>query len=115
LPKLNHIKREQRTITHMISIYCHGQGHAVSGMCADCGSILRYAEERISSCPYRGSPKPACGLCRTNCFTPEMQRRFAQIMRYAGPKMLVRHPLLTLVHVWDAVRAQKKLQPNVRL
>ena len=106
MPMLNQIRREKRTIAQMISIYCHGQRHAAAGTCAECGSIQRYAEERIGSCPYIESPKPACGLCRTNCFTPELQRRFAQIMRYAGPRMLVRHPLLTLAHFWDAVRAQ---------
>lgn len=100
----SHIQREQRTIRHMIEIYCRRQRHqTTAGLCASCAAMLRYAEERIASCPVAGA-KPACGLCRSNCFSTKMHYEFAQIMRYAGPRMLVRHPLLTMAHVFDAVR-----------
>lgn len=100
------IDREKLTIRHMITIYCRSH-HPASGICGDCGSILQYANERIDMCPYSGAPKPACGLCRTNCFTPEMHRRFSEIMRYAGPRMMLRHPVLTMAHIWDAVRGRR--------
>ena len=100
-------EREKLTIRQMISLFCQGQRHAVSGICGDCSEVMRYAQERIDRCPYSGQAKPACGLCRTNCFTPDMHGRFALIMRYAGPRMLVRHPVLTVAHLWDAVRGRK--------
>jgi predicted amidophosphoribosyltransferase len=100
----NHIELEKLTIWHMIIIYCRGHHHLAPGICGDCGSILRYANERIETCPYNGAPKPVCGLCRANCFTPDMYQRFALIMRYAGPRMVLRHPVLTIAHAWDAVR-----------
>ena len=103
-----HIGREKLTIRHMITIYCRGHRHSISGTCADCGAILRYAYDLIDKCQYNGSVKPACGLCRTNCFMPDMYRRFTQIMRYAGPRMLVRHPILTMAHLWDAVRGRAR-------
>jgi hypothetical protein len=99
-------EREKLTIKHMMVIYCRGHRHAVSGICADCGSILRYAHDRIDGCSYLGSAKPACGLCRSNCFTPEMDWHFTQIMRYAGPRMMVCHPILALAHFWDAIRGK---------
>lgn len=98
------IEREKLTIRHMIAIYCRGHRHSASGICGDCTSILRYAYERVDMCPYNGTVKPACGLCRTNCFTPGMHGLFHSIMRYAGPRMMVRHPILTMLHFWDAVR-----------
>jgi len=104
----SHIVREKLTIRHMVEIYCRGQRHSATGICADCGEMIRYAHERIEACPYVAQSKPACGLCRTNCFTPEMHRHFTQIMRYAGPRMMVRHPVLTVAHLWDAVRGRRK-------
>lgn len=105
--KRNHTEREKLTIRHMIGIYCRGHGHSASGICADCISIRRYAYDRIEMCLFNGSAKPACGLCRTNCFTADMYRQFSQIMRYAGPRMMLYHPILTMAHIWDAVRGKK--------
>ena len=90
----------------MIGIYCHGHGHSASGICSDCGSLLRYACGRIESCPCNAASKPVCGLCRNNCFTTDMYRQFTGIMRYSGSRMMLRHPLLTMAHVWDAVKWQ---------
>lgn len=104
LTERNYVEREKLTIRHMIGIYCRGQHYSASGTCADCSAIVRYAYDRIEKCPFTGSAKPACGLCRTNCFSADMYRQFAQIMRYVGPRMLVRHPVLTMSHIWDAVR-----------
>jgi hypothetical protein len=88
----------------MIGIYCRGNRHSAPGICTDCSAILRYAYERIEMCPYNHATKPACGLCRSNCFTADMHRQFARIMRYAGPRMMLYHPLLTLVHLRDVIR-----------
>lgn len=98
------IEREKRTIRLMVSIYCRDHRHSVSGTCQECGGLLNYVTERFDLCPYRTGAKPACGLCRSNCFTAEAHRRFREIMRYAGPRMMVRHPVLTLAHVVDALR-----------
>jgi hypothetical protein len=45
-----------------------------------------------------------CGLCRSNCFTPEKYRMLAQIMKYSRPRTMVRHPILTMAHLCDVVR-----------
>jgi hypothetical protein len=102
------VKREKSTIEKMITIYCRGHRHSASGMCVDCEVVLRYAYERIDRCPFNASNKPACGLCRTNCFTPDMQLNFNRIMRYAGPRMMIRHPFLTLAHIRDAFKGMDK-------
>ena len=101
------LQRENLTLAHMMAIYCRGQRHQGSGICGGCSSLLRYARERIEGCPYHGSEKPACGLCRTNCFTTEMRRHFLLVMRFAGPRMMLRHPVLSAVHLWDAVRGRR--------
>jgi hypothetical protein len=99
----------------MIAIYCRHQRHSATDICADCGAILRYANEHIDVCPYNDTTKPVCGLCLSNCFTPDMHLMFVQIMRYAGPRMLVCHPILTMAHFWDAVRGNhdRKTKTNI--
>ena len=102
------IDREKTTIRLMVEIYCRGKRHTPSaGICASCGDLIHYAQGRIDHCPYLDSAKPACGLCRSNCFVPEIFRRFSEVMRYAGPRMLVRHPVLTVKHIWDAMLGER--------
>lgn len=95
----------------MIGIYCRGRRHQAAGICSECASILNYAYQRIDRCPYTNAMKPACGLCRTNCFSTDMHGRFSEIMRYAGPRMILRHPALTLAHFWDAFRGARASRP----
>ena len=106
--KRNHIEREKLTIRHMVEIYCRGHRHFASGICVNRTSSLLYSYDRIEKCPFNCSQKPACGLCRTNCFTAKRYRQFRQIMRYAGPRMMLYHPYLTMVHIWDAVRGKSR-------
>ena len=101
------VEREKLTLRLMITIFCCGHQHSVSGICGECSVILQHAYDRIDVCPHNGSVKPACGLCRTNCFPPDLHRRFALIMRYAGPRMLVLHPVLTVAHIRDAIRGRR--------
>lgn len=32
------------------------------------------------------------------CYAPEMRERIREVMRYSGPHMLIRHPLLVVRH-----------------
>jgi hypothetical protein len=66
-------------------------------LCADCRPLLIYALERIDRCPY-GESKPVCSRCPIHCYRPAMQERIRQVMRYAGPRMMLAHPLLALRH-----------------
>jgi hypothetical protein len=100
------VEREKLTIRKMIAIYCRGNRHSSSGLCCDCDKLAGYAYQRIGACTYNHNAKPVCGLCPTNCFSQEMHRLFSRVMRYSGPRMMVRHPILTLAHFCDALRWQ---------
>ena len=89
------IKSEIRTLERMMSIYCRGK-HGGERLCPDCGALLVYAAGCIINCPR--DPKPACKACPSNCYAPEKRALIREVMRYSGPKMLFRHPLLTLRH-----------------
>jgi len=61
----------------------------------------------IDECPFLETSKPVCGLCRTQCFEQTMLKQFTQVMRYAGPRMLVFHPVLAILHFFDALKTKR--------
>ena len=97
------IAREKRTIRAMIRIYCgahHGPSEAV---CRECAELLDYALGRLDRCPF-GAAKTACVDCEVHCYKPAMRDRVRLVMRYSGPRMLWKHPLLAIRHVIDGRR-----------
>ena len=100
--------RERRTIKAMIDIYCHGRHQRAAGLCGECRRLLAYAMERIDKCGLAQN-KPACAKCPIHCYKPEMRQRVREVMRYAGPRMIWSHPLLTLMHyMGDMLRVRIK-------
>ena len=82
----------------MIRIYCRAHHGAAKDLCGDCAGLLSYAEGRIEKCPF-GTDKPVCNQCTVHCYQPEMRERVRAVMRYAGPRMIGRHPLLAIRHL----------------
>ena len=102
------IAREQKTIAVMMAIYCRDHHHPDSDLCADCIKLLDYAERRLESCPFE-SEKPACNHCSVHCYSKSMRIQVQDVMRYAGPRMLLKHPLLSMLHLIDNFRKVPKL------
>lgn len=96
--------RERLTIAKMIGMYCAAH-HDSSGdtLCAACLEFLDYAEARLQKCPYE-EEKPTCANCPIHCYKPARKAQAREIMRYAGPRMLLRHPLLAIAHQLDGFR-----------
>ncbi|MHB8973350.1 MAG: nitrous oxide-stimulated promoter family protein [Pirellulaceae bacterium] len=91
-------EREEKTIRAMLAIYCadHHQTHGT--LCVDCHSLFEYAQARLGKCPW-GEDKPVCANCSIHCYKPATRAQIRQVMRYAGPKMLLRHPVLAVEHL----------------
>jgi len=104
---LGRLEREERTIAAMVTIYCrdhHSRSRAAAGgLCPDCAELLAYARRRLAACPY-GAAKPTCVRCATHCYRPAMREQVRVVMRYAGPRMLRKHPLLAVAHLVDGRR-----------
>ncbi len=104
------IDRERRTIAVMIGIYCsarHDDGPDASALCPECSGLLDYAMARVDKCPFIDD-KPTCARCPVHCYRAAERARIREVMRYAGPRMVYRHPLLTLRHYADQVRHRPK-------
>jgi hypothetical protein len=99
------LDREKRTIRVMVAMYCQGH-HGVSGqlLCPECTELLGYAEQRLEKCPF-GSDKGPCSKCRVHCYKPQFRARIQAVMRYAGPRMLTKHPVMGLRHVIKSIRS----------
>jgi hypothetical protein len=91
--------RERRTLEAMLAIYCRdAHGTAPGSLCDACEGLRGYAQRRLAACPF-GPQKPTCVNCAVHCYRPEPRERVREVMRRAGPRMLLRHPLLTLLHL----------------
>ncbi len=99
----NRIRREQETLTRMVNIYCRLKHKHKDSLCEDCEPLLRYAEQRLQNCPFKGK-KPTCKNCTIHCYKPDFAMKIREVMRYAGPRMLYYHPVLAVLHVWNARR-----------
>ncbi|CAD5373330.1 conserved hypothetical protein [Rubrivivax sp. A210] len=101
------IAREVETMAAMLRIFCadHHENHAHDdqGLCLDCAGLLHYARKRLAACPY-GPEKPTCANCPVHCYGPAPREAVREVMRHAGPRMLLRHPLLALAHLADGRR-----------
>lgn len=91
--------RERDTIEAMVRMYCRGHAHPNrSSLCADCAALLRYATRRLERCVF-GDAKPTCADCVVHCYRAEMRKKIQTVMRWAGPRMLLRHPVLAVSHM----------------
>jgi hypothetical protein len=97
---------EARTVAAMIRIYCRAHHGGSGTLCEGCAHLLTYADERIEKCPF-GTAKPACNTCTVHCYQPDEREQIREVMRYAGPRMLWRHPFLAVRHLVQAMTPVK--------
>ncbi len=105
------LRRERRTVEAMMGMYCrehHGPPSSVDSvatlggtrLCPDCAALLDYAGRRIDACRF-GEQKPTCARCTVHCFRTAERERVRTVMRYSGPRMMLRHPYLAMRHLLD--------------
>lgn len=98
------VKREGKTVAAMISLYCSAE-HEGKGLCHDCVELRDYALGRLDACPFQ-EDKTTCNKCPVHCFKPAMREKIKAVMRYAGPRMAYRHPIMTVFHFIDGRRKE---------
>jgi hypothetical protein len=101
------IEREKQTIAKMITLYANRNPDAIQ----DAGyyqALNAYADKRLEKCVF-GEDKPACKQCPVHCYQPAKREEMKLVMRWAGPRMLWRHPILTIRHLIDDKRPAPEL------
>jgi len=97
------LSRELRTIDAMVRCYCHNRHQTAGNLCDECQSLFDYATLRLDRCRF-GGEKPTCANCPVHCYQRERREQIKVVMRYAGPRMLWRHPILSVRHWLDGFR-----------
>lgn len=96
--------RELKTIVAMVRLYCRGHGHRDgTPLCADCAGLLDYATRRLERCVF-GDAKPTCTNCLVHCYSADQREQIRIVMKWAGPRMVWRHPILAFFHLLDGRR-----------
>jgi hypothetical protein len=96
--------RELKTIETMVRMYCRGHRHQGGApLCSDCGALFEYAKRRLERCVF-GDAKPTCANCIVHCYKADMREQMRVVMRWAGPRMMLRHPVRAIVHLIDERR-----------
>lgn len=103
---MNLFDRESRTKNIMIRMYCRANHHTVSGLCPECQELAEYSDERLAKCPF-GTNKPACSRCMVNCYNVIHRRQIREVMRFAGPRMAWRHPILGIRYLITLKNSKK--------
>ena len=96
---MSRIENEKKTVEQMIRLYCRlKEGNRT--LCPVCQALLEYAHKRLNHCKF-GERKSTCRKCPVHCYKPDMRDRMKEVMRFAGPRMMIYHPLEALKHLWQ--------------
>jgi hypothetical protein len=106
------MRREAATVSAMIEMYCRDQHGTQDGLCSDCAALSAYAMERLRRCPFQEG-KTTCANCPIHCYKPDKREQVRAVMRYAGPRMMFRHPVMTAWHLFDG-RRKEPIKPLKR-
>lgn len=96
--------RELKTIRVMVEMHCRDHHGSPDPLCPRCAELMDYAARRLERCVF-GDAKPTCTNCAVHCYTADKREEVRVVMRYAGPRMLLRHPWLGITHLLDGRRA----------
>ena len=104
MTEIKRLIRERDTVSKMIALYCKSHHNTPRDLlCIDCQNLEAYAHQRIERCPF-GVGKPSCAKCPIHCYQPDRREQIRQVMRFAGPRMILHHPFLAIFHLLDSLR-----------
>lgn len=102
-------EREKRIVSLMISLYCKKQHKIKRGLCPECRELMEYARLRSDKCPFMET-KTFCSNCKVHCYKPDMREKIRTVMRFAGPRMIMYHPITAIRHVIESKKEKKRLE-----
>ena len=107
------LERERRTVAAMIGRFCRDRHGSDGELCAECADLELYTRLRLEKCPY-GETKPTCATCPIHCYQPHRREQIKKVMAFAGPRMLLTHPILAIRHMLDGRRQAPPLPARRR-
>ncbi len=98
---MNRIEQEKETVGKMIELYCRHRLKADT-VPEEYQHLAEYACRRLDHCRY-GENKTACKDCPTHCYAPAEREQIREVMRWAGPRMLLYSPKDAIRHFWQRI------------
>ena len=92
------LQHERRIVADMIALYCRKK-HSTKELCDDCRTLAEYADRRTMACP-KMAEKTFCSQCKSHCYRQDMRERIREVMRFAGPRIILHHPIAALRHLY---------------
>jgi hypothetical protein len=99
------LQRERDTVKKMIELYCELNHNSEGELCNECSGLMDYIDERLDKCPFEND-KPTCDRCTVHCYRKDEREHIRRIMRFSGPRMTYRHPVMAIVHLFDRRRGK---------
>ncbi|MFI3208749.1 MAG: nitrous oxide-stimulated promoter family protein [Eubacteriales bacterium] len=98
-------EQEKQTIRFMIELYCRKlhkeewrRNHGI--LCSECQELLEYTYQKIERCP-KMEEKTFCASCPIHCYQKERREQVRNVMKWAGPRMMIYNPKLAIKHLID--------------
>ena len=79
----------------MIRMYCKAKHGPNDKLCESCDQLVKYTISQYEKCPF-GEIKPECSICPVHCYKAEEKKEIKKVMRYAGPRMIYKHPVMAI-------------------
>ncbi len=96
------IEEERKIVTLMIKLYYKKYPNPTEE-----ADLLAYVNLRLDKCPF-GNRKTFCSNCKVHCYKKDMQAKIKRVMRYAGPRMLLYHPLVAIKHLKESRKEKRQ-------
>lgn len=73
-------------------------------LCPHCYELLKEVTAHTGRCPHMAY-KSFCHHCPRPCYTKERLSKVTPIMAYSGPRLGLRHPILTIRHLITTMKS----------
>ena len=94
---MSRIENEKAVVAKMIRLYYRRKLGLLEPSTEEM-ELLSYAERRLTHCKF-GEQKPACKRCPIHCYRSDMRAKIREVMRWAGPRMLLYDPIAAIRHL----------------
>ena len=112
---------ESEMVSQMIALWCRGHHSSVARteecpvvrvgfnrvvLCPECAELHAYALARVDRCPHMGT-KTFCSVCPTHCYRAAQREKIREVMRWAGPRMLLYKPVPAIKHAVVTIQSKR--------
>lgn len=94
---MSRIENEKAVVAKMIRLYYRRKLGLLEPSTEEL-ELLSYAERRLTRCKF-GEQKPACKRCPIHCYRSDMRAKIREVMRWAGPRMIIYDPVAAIKHL----------------